>query len=92
MLERVQNLIREDDKYRNLIEVVLNNPFIELKDVYKEVGEENQADYDKVLEILTDENAILELTSQAGSSIESRVPKKILMINPEISDQLEKLI
>ncbi|MFS0644431.1 hypothetical protein [Siminovitchia sp. 179-K 8D1 HS] len=89
MLERVQNLIHKDDKCKTIIQIVLNNPYIELKDVYKDLGEENLADYDKALETLIDENIILELTSQAGSSIESRVPKKILIINPEISDQLE---
>ncbi|MBM7714832.1 hypothetical protein JOC94_001804 [Bacillus thermophilus] len=92
MIEKVKDLIHDDARCKTIIKKVYEHPYIELKEVYKDVSKENRSFYEKALQKLMDEYILVELTSQAGSSVESRVPKKILIINPEISAELEEIL
>lgn len=91
MLEKVQKRFQEDKRNQQIVEIVFNNPYIELKDVLKDI-EGNDQSYETLLEQLIKDFILIELTSQAGSNIESRVPKRLLIVNPEIESDLDSLI
>lgn len=91
MIGAVKSYIEKDERYKRLIQVVYNNPYSEKKVVAKEAN----VDPDEAEELLNDleqDLIVLELTSQASSNIESRVPKKIYLINPDIEEELESLL
>lgn len=91
MLEKVKALIAKDEKYKILLEAVYNNPYMERKAILKDI-EIGQEEAEKMLDEMEQEMIILELSSQANSSLESRVPKKVLLINPDIEQGLEDLL
>jgi len=92
MINKVKELIKHDEMYKSIIEKVYENPYIEIKKLTNQFTENDVAFLDSALELLISEFVILELTSQAGSTAESRIPKKILIINPEISGDLEEIL
>lgn len=69
-------------KEKEIIKFIGSNPYCERKKVIEKF-EEKISDLDKILEKLVKDMIILELTSQPESSLESRVPKKIYLLNPE---------
>lgn len=91
MIGAVKSYIEKDERYKRLIQVVYNNPYSEKKVVAKEAN----VDPDEAEELLNDleqDLIVLELNSQASSNIESRVPKKIYLINPDLEEELESLL
>lgn len=92
MIEKTKKRFAENDKNKEIVEKVFNNPYIELNDVLSKVEEDQKETYKSLLEQLTNDLILIELTSQAGSSIESRVPKRLLIVNPEIEADLEEIL
>ena len=92
MIDKVKELINHDERYKSIIKKVYDEPYIEIKELTDQLSENDITFIGSALELLISEFVLVELTSQAGSTAESRVPKKILMINPEISDNLEKIL
>lgn len=92
MIEKVKERFQEDKRNQKIIETVFNNPYLELKDVLKDIEEHDKPSYETLLEQLIKDFILIELTSQAGSNIESRVPKRLLIVNPEIEEELESLL
>jgi len=91
MISKVKKYIEKDLRYKELIKAVYNNPYSEKKVILKEAN----IDLDEAERLLNDLEKgliILELTSQANSNIESRVPKKVYLINPDIEQELESLL
>ena len=52
---------------------------------------EGKPDVEDSLDKLSDEMILIELTGPMESSLESRVPKKIYMVNPEKESEFEGL-
>lgn len=92
MIEKVQERFQEDKKYQEIVEEVFNNPYIELKEVLKDIEGQDKESHETLLEQLIKDFILIELTSQAGSNIESRVPKRLLIVNPDIEQDLEKIL
>lgn len=91
MIAKVKEYINKDIGYKELLKVIYDNPYSEKKAILKQIC----MDAEKAEEFLSElENdlIILELTSQANSNIESRVPKKIYLINPDIEQEMEDLV
>jgi hypothetical protein len=75
-------LIESDPRYRSLLKAIIDTPYIE-RSVLEEQLDLPQADLEPLLAVLADGMLILELAGQADSSLESRVPKKVYLANPE---------
>lgn len=92
MINQVKQLIEEDNMYRDLLLRVYEQPYISNKDLLDEVSEEEKEICKTHLDTLVKTFILVELTSQSGSSIESRVPQKIFIINPEIEEEIEDVL
>lgn len=90
MKEQIKKLMA-DQGYRKVVSIVLENPYIEKK-ALAEHGNMDMDVLESILRKLLEEMILLELASQADSSVESRVPKKIYLINPEIETEIRSLI
>lgn len=91
MIDKVKSYIERDVRYKDLIRAVYNNPYSERKVVLRDANMELE-EAEEFLNELEQDLVILELTSQANSNIESRVPKKIYLINPDIEQDLESVL
>lgn len=91
MIDEVKRLMESNPHYRVLLKTVMENPYIERQVLAERTGL-SLDDLDQLLKPLEEKMVVLELASQADSSIESRVPKKIYMINPEIEGDLPAII
>lgn len=77
-----KELFERDARVRDVVKAILGSPFIErgaLGDALPIPSDE----LDALLTTLVEKMVVLELASQADSSIEARVPKTVYMINPE---------
>lgn len=83
----LKSLIMADSRYKDVLQTILDLPYVEYS-VLEEKLHIAQPDLQQLLERLSQDMFILELAGQADSSLESRVPKKVYLINPE----QEKLI
>lgn len=92
MLDKTKARFQEDDKNKAIVKKVFYSPYIELRDVLKEFPENEIEIYQTLLEQLIKDLILIELTTQAGSNIESRVPKRLLIVNPEIENDLESIL
>lgn len=91
MIDKVKEYIKKDLGYKKLLKVIYDNPYSEKKTIIKQVSmDEEKAE--QFLSDLENDLIILELTTQANSDIESRVPKKIYLINPDIEQDMEGLV
>lgn len=91
MIDEVKRLLESDPNYKGLLRTVLENPYIERQDLAEKAGL-SPDDLEKMLWALEEKMVILELASQADSSIESRVPKKIYLINPDLESNLRAIL
>jgi predicted transcriptional regulator len=89
MREQIEKLMADQD-YRKVIFIVLENPYIEKK-ALAEQSNINMEKLESILKKLLEEMVLLELASQADSSVESRVPKKIYLVNPEMETEIRSL-
>ena len=77
-----KELLTSENRYRDILKAILETPFIErgaLGETLPQLGDE----LDGLLATLVEKMVVLELASQADSSIEARVPKTVYMVNPE---------
>ncbi len=78
------------DTEKAIIKFLLDNPYSDKKTI-----EENLKDMPEIgdsLEKLAEELYLIELASPMESSLESRVPKSIYLVNPEKESELEGVI
>ncbi len=78
----LKTLIDADSRYKNVLQAIIDSPYIERAVLEERLGLP-QADMESLLDTLSGEMLILELAGQADSSLESRVPKKVYLVNPE---------
>ena len=78
----LKTLIDADSRYKNVVQAIIDSPYIERAVLEERLGLP-QADMESLLDALSGEMLILELAGQADSSLESRVPKKVYLVNPE---------
>jgi len=86
MKETIDKLMREGD-CRKVVSIVLENPYIEKGALAEQASMETKT-LEGVLKKLLEAMILLELASQADSSMESRVPKKIYLVNPEMEERV----
>jgi hypothetical protein len=91
MDDNLQALIKEDSRYRMLLRSIAAEPYIEHQTLVERSGIPIQ-ELEQLLETLTGKMVVLELASQADSSVESRVPKKVYLLNPEREREIRELI
>lgn len=70
-----------------IIRFLIKNPYSERKAVVEALSD--MPGLEGSLEKLAGDMVLIELTGPMESSLESRVPKKIYMINPEKESELE---
>ncbi|MHC1626862.1 MAG: hypothetical protein ACXQTN_05940 [Methanoculleaceae archaeon] len=75
-------LITSDSRYCDVLKAIIDNPYIEQAVLARKLGLP-QADLESLLSVLLEKVLILELAGQADSSVESRVLKKVYLVNPE---------
>ncbi|HHR85586.1 MAG TPA: hypothetical protein ENL23_04475 [Candidatus Acetothermia bacterium] len=78
----LKTLINTDPRYKDVLRAIIDSPYIE-RSALEEKLDLSQADLESLLDSLSGEMIILELAGQADSSLESRVPKKVYLVNPE---------
>jgi len=91
MKEERKRLILEDPHCNKIIKAVLTNPYIERHSLAEMTGL-SKADFDEALKKLQKLMLVFELASQADSSVESRVPKKIYLLNPDLETEVKELL
>ena len=69
-------------RHRDVVKEILESPFIERQALGERLDVPSE-ELDGLLATLVEKMVVLELASQADSSIEARVPKTVFMINPE---------
>mgnify|MGYP000044062847 FL=1 len=87
----IKALIESDPRYRDLLRTVVDNPYIERHQLAEKLGLSDQ-ELEGLLSPLTEKMVVLELTSQADSSVESRVPKRVYLVNPELEEAVRGLL
>ena len=90
MDENLNTLLSADPRYRDILQAIANEPYIEHQALAEKSGIPSQ-ELEQLLSSLIDKMVVLELASQADSSIESRVPKKVYMLNPEREEEIRGL-
>lgn len=75
------------DTEKAVIKFLKENPYSEKKAIMEALGD--LPGLEEALEKLSQEMILIELTGPTDSSLESRVPKKIYMVNPEKESELE---
>lgn len=80
-------MTQNDDK-REIIRTVKDSPYIRRSDLRDEV-EVSADDFESALEDLLEEEVLVSLTRQSGSNLESRVPERVYIINPEKESELD---
>ena len=78
----LRTLFDSDARYLAVAKAILETPFIEHQ-VLAEMVSVSSEDLTGLIATLVERMVVLELASQADSSIEARVPKTVYMINPE---------
>lgn len=91
MIDKVKFYIKKDVRYKELLKVIVNNPLINKNNLLEKLNIKI-IEVDKLLNNLSKDMIILELTGPQDSNIESRVPKTIYTINPEIEDEISSLL
>lgn len=71
-----------------LLKIVSSNPYIEKKELHEKSGLDEDS-FEKTIDELVDENILVKMTRQSSSSMESRVPTTVYMINPEKESKLD---
>ncbi len=90
MDENLNALLSADPPYRDILKAIADEPYIEHQALAEKSGIPAQ-ELEELLAALTEKMVVLELASQADSSIESRVPKKVYMLNPEREEEIRGL-
>ena len=90
MDENLNTLLSADPRYRDILQAIADEPYIEYQALAEKSGIPSQ-ELEQLLSSLIDKMVVLELASQADSSIESRVPKKVYMLNPEREEEIRGL-
>ncbi|WP_026576166.1 hypothetical protein [Bacillus sp. UNC438CL73TsuS30] len=81
----------EDQNSKLVVKTILNQPFIERKELAEQI-EYLPEQIDEICQPLIEAMVVLELASQATSNIESRVPRKVYLINPEFENSIKDLL
>ena len=91
MSAEIKALIESNPRRRDLLRTVVDNPYIERHQLAEKLGLSDQ-ELEGLLSPLTEKMVVLELTSQADSSVESRVPKRVYLVNPELEEAVRGLL
>ncbi|MDM5196729.1 hypothetical protein QUF79_01330 [Fictibacillus enclensis] len=78
----------EDNHNKLVLKTVLNQPYIERKELAEQTGFSVE-EIDELCQPLIDNMVVLELASQAAHTIESRVPRKVYLLNPELEQTIK---
>jgi len=93
MVNKIEEIVNQNTEYKAIINAINNSPYIEMKRLFSQLSKEIDASFlENAINFLVSEKIIVELTSQAGSTTESRVPKKVFLINPEISEHIGNIL
>ena len=90
-LETLKDLMASDPGYEPLIRMVLEQPYIERHQIEAALDLPGE-DLGSMLERLGEGMIVLELASQADSNVESRVPKRVYLVNPELESSVRELL
>jgi hypothetical protein len=77
-----KELFASDARHRDVLKAILESPFVERQALGERLAIPSE-ELDGLLAVLVEKMVVLELASQADSSVEARVPKTVYMINPE---------
>lgn len=91
MLNEVKQLMQSNSHCKVLLNAILGSPYIERQALVKKVGLPAE-NFEALLKSLEERLIVLELASQAEHSVESRVPKKIYAINPEMEQDIRGIL
>ncbi|PLR86806.1 hypothetical protein CVD25_18020 [Bacillus canaveralius] len=80
-----------DNNNKLVLKTVLNQPYIERKELADQLGFPVEQ-IDEICQPFVDNMVVLELASQAAHNIESRVPRKVYLVNPEMEQTIKDLL
>ena len=87
----LQALVKTDPHIGDVLRTIIKTPYIERQSL-EEMVNIPQREMESLLATLSEKMVILELASQADSSIESRVPKNVYLINPELEQTISEVV
>lgn len=91
MAGEIKELIQSNPSFKKIVKKVLENPYIEKHKLMESLDVPDE-DAEDLLSTLEEKQVILELASQANSNVESRVPKTIYLINPEVEEDIKGIL
>jgi hypothetical protein len=74
-----------------VLKSIMNKPYIERKELAGILGFSVE-EIDDICQEFIDRMVILELASQSSSNIESRVHRKVYLINPEMEETIKQIL
>lgn len=83
----VKDLVDKEPGLKALLKLILENPYVERRDLAA-LANLDPDEVDIILKPAVEAMYVLELASQADSSMESRVPKKAYLVNPEMEGEI----
>lgn len=92
MIDQLKSVMEMDKDYSVVLKYVYENPYSEEKEIVEGANLSDDSKVQGILRDLANKLIIIELSSQASSNIESRVPKRIYLVNPELENDLENYL
>lgn len=84
-------MIEVDPRIGDVLRTIIETPYIERQRL-EEMVNIPHGEIESLLATLFEKMVILELATQADSSMESRVPKKVYLINPELKQAVSEVV
>jgi len=84
-------MIEVDSRLGDVLRTIIETPYIE-RPRLEEMVNVPHGEIESLLATLSEKMAILELATQADSSLESRVPKKVYLINPALEQAVSEVV
>ncbi|HQK53182.1 MAG TPA: hypothetical protein PLA73_02970 [Sedimentibacter sp.] len=91
MIEKIKKFIEKEAIYRDLIKRVYDNPYEEKRKAFAALNY-NEEELKNALAELENEMILLSLTTHSSAGLESRILRVILMVNPDLENDLGKLL
>ncbi|MBS3782560.1 MAG: hypothetical protein KGY66_02445 [Candidatus Thermoplasmatota archaeon] len=80
-----------DERTLDIVKLIEEEPRISRDELIKKL-DLSEDEFDVKMEGLTEKDIVIRMTMTADSSMESRVPKKVFMLNPEKKSELQEFL
>lgn len=87
LLEKLESRLAESENYKKIVAAVYDNPYAERKVIAQATGLSAE-DFEMYSAALEEDMIVLTLATTGASNLESRVTRKIMLVNPDIETEI----